>query len=153
MDGVSPPRWAIVLVSVPPALVTIAWLTLLTVSWTAGEHPIWSVTPRNLPEAAALRDGAAVVRFVERGEDPNRPGEIRRDLLPTEAKTLTPVEAAAGARDRAILQVLIELGAVFDAPLWQRTWCISNAAEVRQLLQAYRPPDADDYCDPALYDN
>ena len=148
----SPSRSAIVLVSVPPALVAVAWLTLLTVSWTTGEHPIWSATPRNLTEAVALRYGAAVVRFVEHGEDPNRAGEIRRDLLPTQAKTLTPVEAAAGARDRDMLVVLIELGAVFDAPLWQRAWCISNAADVRQLLETYRPPGADDYCDPALYD-
>jgi hypothetical protein len=152
MDGVSPSRWALALVSVPPTLLTIAWLTLLTVSWTTGEHPIWSATPRNLSEAAALRNAAAVVRFVEHGADPNRPGEVRRDLLRPQAQTLTPVEAAAGARDRDVLQVLIEMGAVFDAPLWQRAWCISNAADVRQLLEAYRPPGADDYCDPALYD-
>ena len=152
MGSVSRSHWVVALVSAPPALVTLAWLTVLGVSWATSQHPIWTATPRNLTEAAALRDGAAIVRLVERGEHLDRPGEIRRDILSTQTRRLTPVEAAAGARDREILQLLIDLGAVFDALVWQGAWCISNAAPVRELLTVHRPAGAEDYCDPAIYD-
>ena len=143
------PRWLVALVAVPPIVVAVGWLVVLGVWWTTGEHPIWSMSPRNLPEAAAFRDGADVVRRVGRGEDPNAPGEIRPGILAGHALTLTPLEAAAGVREREMVQLLIELGAIFDAPLWHRAWCISDASSVREVLDAHRPAGAVDYCDPA----
>ena len=138
------------LVSLPPTLVAVGWLVVLASWGSTGQHPIWGIVPANIPEAAAFHDGADVVRRVGRGEDPNDPGEIRAGILASHAMTLRPLEAAAAAREREMVQLLLELGAIFDAPLWHRAWCISDASSVREVLDAHRPPGADDYCDPAV---
>ena len=119
---------------------------MLAVAGITGQHPIWTVQPRNLAEAAAFRDGAAVVRRVEAHEDINRAEEVRaRVVLPT-AATLTPIEAAAATRERGMVQLLIDLGASLDAEVWQRAFCISDSDEVRELLAANRPSGAKDEC-------
>ncbi len=143
-------RWVVAIVSLPPVFVAVAWLATLGAWQATGSHPIWTLAPRNVAEAAALRDAADVVRRVERGEDPNQPGEIRAGLLASHAVTLRPLEAAAAAREREMVQLLIELGAIFDARIWQRAFCISDASSVREVLHAHRPPAAEDYCDPAV---
>jgi hypothetical protein len=143
-------RWIVAIVSLPPVVVAVAWLIVLA-SWRAtGSHPIWTLAPRNVAEAAAFRDSADVVRRVGRGEDPNRPGQIRPGILASNAMTLRPLEAAAAAREREMVQLLLELGAIFDDRVWHRAWCISDASSVREVLDAHRPPGADDYCDPAV---
>jgi hypothetical protein len=38
----------------------------------AGAHPFWHHESLTLSEAAALRDGAEIVRLVESGHDPNQ---------------------------------------------------------------------------------
>lgn len=138
------------LVALPPIVVAVAWLLVLVSWWTTGQHPIWNMAPRNVAEAAALRDGAAVVRRVGRGENPNDSGEIRPGILAQKALTLRPLEAAAAAREREMVELLLDLGAIFDGPLWQRAWCISDASSVREVLEAHRVPGASDNCDPAL---
>jgi len=143
-------HWLVGLVSLPPILVVVGWLVVLTFWWSTGQHPIWRMQPGNLPEAAAFHDGADVVRRVARGEDPNVAGEIRAGILASHAMTLRPLEAAAAAREREMVELLLELGAIFDAPLWHRAWCISDASSVRDVLDAHRPPGASDYCDPAV---
>jgi hypothetical protein len=143
-------RWLVGLVSLPPVVVAVAWLGVLAAWWTTEQHPIWNMVPRNIPEAAAFHDGADVVRRVGRGEDPNRPGEVRAGILASHAMTLRPLESAAAVREREMVELLIELGAIFNAESWHRAWCISDASSVREVLEAHRPPGASDYCDPAL---
>jgi hypothetical protein len=55
---------------------------------------------------------------------------------------LTPIEAAALAGHREIVQLLFDLGAAPDAPAWQRAYCGAEEEEVRELLSRYRPPTA-----------
>jgi hypothetical protein len=143
-------RWIIAAVALPPVFVATAWLVVLAWWWVTGQHPIWTMAPGNLAEAAAFRDGADVVRRVARGEDPNQPGRIRAGIIASDAVTLRPLEAAAAVREREMVQLLLEVGAIFDTALWQRAWCISDASSVREVLDAHRPSGADNYCDPAV---
>ena len=136
--------WAVV--SLPPVCVACAWLAVLAIAAGGGSHPIWNLTPRNPAEAAAFRDSAAVVRFVLSGSDLNAPGDVRGGVIGSQAAVLTPVEAAAAARQAEMLQVLIDLGASPDASVWQRAYCISDADSVREVLARYRPPGASEMC-------
>lgn len=134
------------LVAAPPICAAILWAAMLAVAGLTGQHPVWDLRPRNLAEAAAFRDGGAVVRLVERGDDINRPEEVRAGVVLREPATLTPIEAAAAARQREMVQLLLDLGASLDAPVWQRAFCISDADSVRDLLASHRPPGARDEC-------
>ena len=136
----------VALVSIPPILLAIAWLAILAIAGITGRDPIWNLQPRNLSEAAAFRDTGAVVRRIEAGEDPNRPGEVRPGPILPESATLTPVEAAAASRHFEMVQLLIDLGASLDANVWQRAWCISDASEVRSVLASHRPAGAAENC-------
>jgi hypothetical protein len=134
------------LVAVPPVGGALAWITALAVTAVTGTHPIWTLTPRNLAEAAAFRDGGAVVRFVAAGQDINQAGEVRGGVVLSDTAMLTPIEAAAAARQREMLQVLLDLGATPDAAVWQRAYCISDADSVRELLESNRPAGTADDC-------
>ena len=138
--------WAIRAVSIPPILGVIGWLGVLAVSAITGRHPILDTRARNVAEAAAFRDGGEVVRRAGRGEDLNRAAEVRGGFVGPQAATMVPIEAAAAARDREIVQLLFDLGAAPDAVTWQRAWCASDEPEVRMLLDAHRPAGARDEC-------
>ena len=134
----------VTLVSLPSILVFTGWTAMLAIAAVTGRHPIWSLEPRNLPEAVAFRDPGAVVRRIDSGEDPNRAAEVRAGVALDES--LTPIEAAAAARQGEMVQLLLDLGASPDATVWQRAWCISDASAVRDVLQAHRPPGATEDC-------
>lgn len=136
----------VTLVSLPPILTFGGWMAALAITAVTGHHPIWDLEPRNLPEAVAFRDAAAVVRRAARGEDLNRAAEVRTLIVPSETVTLTPIEAAAVARQGELVQLLVDLGASPDAIVWQRAWCISDATSVREVLDALRPPGATEDC-------
>lgn len=134
------------LVALPPLLGAIVWLGTLAVTGATGTHPVWELQPRNMAEAAAFRDSGALVRFVESGEDPNRPGEVRGAVIFSAPAMLFPIEAAAASREVGMVQLLLELGASPNADAWQRTWCISDAQSVRELLALHRPEGALEEC-------
>ncbi len=136
----------VALVSIPPILLAIAWLAVLAIAGLTGRDPIWNLQPRNLAEAAAFRDTGAVVRRIDAGEDPNRPGEVRPDPILPESATLTPVDAAVTSRHFEMVQLLFDFGASLDANAWQRAWCISDEPEVRSVLASHRPAGAAENC-------
>jgi hypothetical protein len=136
----------VTLVSLPPILAFAGWMAVLAITAVDGRHPLWSLEPRNLPEAVAFRDAAAVVRRIERGDDPNRAAEVRARVVLDETARLTPIEAAAASRQGEMVQLLLDLGASPDATVWQRAWCISDASAVREVLEAHRPPGATEAC-------
>lgn len=137
---------SVALVSLPPILAFVGWMAVLAITAVTGHHPIWNLEPRNLPEAVAFRDAAALVRRVERGEDVNRAADVRTLEVLDETVTLTPIEAAAVARQGELVQLLLDLGASPDAVVWQRAWCVSDATSVREALDALRPPGAMEDC-------
>jgi len=136
----------VALVVIPPVLGLVAWLLVLALAGATGSHPIWSLQPRNLAEAAAFRDVGAIVRRVNAGEDLNRPGEVRARVILPSATSLTPIAAAAGSREAGTVQLLLDLGASPNADSWQRAWCISDATDVRTLLALHRPDGALEEC-------
>lgn len=146
MDRLSRLDPVVALVSIPPILLAVAWLAVLAIAGLTGRDPIWTLQPRNLSEAAAFRDAGAVVRRIDAGEDPNRPGEVRPGPILPESATLTPVEAAVVSRHPEMIQLLLELGASLDANAWQRAWCISDDSDGREVLAAHRPADANEDC-------
>ena len=133
-------------VAIPPILGTIAWLAVLAMTGVSGHHPILNLQPSNLSEAAAFLDIGAVVRRIDAGEDPNRPGDVRAGVILPAAATLAPIEAAAASRQAETVQLLLDLGASPDADSWQRAWCISDFADVRSLLALHRPDGALEEC-------
>jgi hypothetical protein len=133
-------------VALPPMITALVWVGALASAAITGTHPIWTATPRNVAEAAAFRDGGAVVRFVEAGRDVNEAGEVQGRVVLPKTAMLTPIEAAAAARQREMVQVLLDLGATPDAAVWHRAYCISDADSVRELLESNRPSGAVDDC-------
>jgi len=125
----------------PPTLTFVAWLTLLAVAGVTGRHPIWNLAPENLPEAAAFRDPAAVLRHLARGEDIDRADHVRAGIVRTDDAILTPIEAAAAAGDEAMVHMLFSLGASPHPTVWLRAWCLTGVATVRDELERGRPPD------------
>jgi hypothetical protein len=134
------------LVAAPAITVVTIWVALLVVSAATGEHPIWPLQPRNLAEAAAFEDGAAVIRRVNAGEDLNQPGNVRGRVILPETATLTPIEAAAITGQIEMVRLLIDLGATPDQASWQRAFCMADDEGVRDLLATRRPAGAGDEC-------
>jgi hypothetical protein len=133
------------LIIVPVVALALAWLAVLGTAM-LGEHPLWGLTPRNLAEAAAFRDGAAIVRGVSGGDDPAVAGEVRAGFLSSAAVTVTPLEAAAGGSREEIVRLLVALGVRPDAGAWTRAWCSTKAEGVRAELMPARPVGATTEC-------
>jgi hypothetical protein len=132
-----------------PGAVLIAGTAALLLGLPFGIDPVWRVEPLTLPEAAALYDNGEAVRLIQLGADPNAPGRVRARFLHDNPQTLTPLEAAAGARRSDMIQLLLEHGAVIDAPVWTRLHCIARdveSEEVEEYLAPKRPDGASDDC-------
>ena len=129
------------LLAAPVIVAAVAWAALI--AWFAvGPHLLWPFEPRNVSEAAAGRDGAAIVRMVRAGADLNSPAVVRPGLISSTPVRLAPIVAAAAARREEIVQLLIEFGARVDADTWNEAWCISDASDVRARLEPVRPDGA-----------
>jgi hypothetical protein len=124
----------------PPSLVFVGWLSLLGIAGITGRHPIWSITPENLPEAAAFGDPVAVIQHLARGEPIDRAAHVRTGMGRPDGSSVTPIEAAAAASNETMVDMLFNLGAMPDAAVWQRAWCASETASVRDALERGRPP-------------
>src|SRR5688500_14956356 len=94
VERVNRGRAALAAVALPPIAAFVYWAGVLAIAGATGQHPVWTVEPRNLPEALALRDAGAVVRLVEDGANPNEPAEVRGRIIQRENEILTPIEAA-----------------------------------------------------------
>ena len=138
--------WVVALVSVPVVLLALGWLTTLALALT-WEHPIWRVQPQNLAEAAAFRDGGAIMRRVSAGENPATAADVRAGFISDTPTRVTPLEAAVRARRPEIVRLLLDdLGTRPDAASWSRAWCTTEDGETRTLLASYRPAGATSDC-------
>jgi hypothetical protein len=104
-------RLTAAIVAAPALLGAGAWLVMLLTAASTGTHPIWHVEAQSLAEAAALRDGPAIVRYIEDGADPDQPGNVRAHIVSDEPRAMTPLQAAVASRDRDIVQLVLDEGA------------------------------------------
>ena len=130
------------LVAVAPAIA----LAVMSLAWTAGGVTgggLWPARDGTLSEAAATRNKAEAVRLIASGEDPNRPGRVREQLLPGgQSRIVTPLEAAILARRPDVAQMLIDYGASLDAERLRALRCLSERLEdrdVRAFLERLSP--------------
>lgn len=133
-------------VAAPPVSVALLWVTVLAIAGITGQHPIWSLVPRNLTEAVIFRDRAAVVRLLNRREDINREAEIRRGAGRFGGTAITPLEAAVESREREMVELVFALGATPSPAVWQRAFCLADSDTVRTLLSAHRPAGSAEEC-------
>ena len=115
-----------------------------------GIDPLWRVEPLTLSEAAALRDNGEVVRLIDAGEDPNKAGAVRAELLRNDALVVTPLEAAVGIDRPDIIEVLLDNGAVLDAMTWTHLMCFATSIEADEaidFLEPRRPVGATTACE------
>jgi hypothetical protein len=134
------------LVAAPVVASAVLWLGALATAAVTGHHPIWNLQGRNLPEAVAFRDPAAVIRLVQQGGDIDAAAEVRPVGGLHEPTVLRPIEAAGLSRQAEMVQLILDLGASLDAQTWQRAWCFAGDSGARDPLKMRRPPDADDHC-------
>jgi hypothetical protein len=133
-----------------PGTVLVLATALMLLGLPLGIDPLWRVEPLTLAEAAALRDNGEVVRLIHAGEDPNRPGTVRAELLRNDAQVVTPLEAAVGIDRPDMVETLLENGAVLDAMTWTHLMCFAisiEADEAIQFLDQRRPAGASTVCD------
>ena len=133
------------IVAAPAVGLAAAWALLLAIG-VGGAEPWWPFTPRNLSEAAAARDGGAVVRLVWSGADPNGVYDVRPELLWHEARRVPPIVAAAAANRPEIVDLLIDFGATPDAATWNAARCAASDPDVGVVLARVRRPGFSDAC-------
>ena len=132
-----------------PALVAVAIsATIVVLAVTNGAPPFWRGGSLTLSEAAALHDQGELVRLIAAGNDPNAVYALRPAVLA--ARTLTPLEAAVGARRPEMVELLMRHGATVAPSDWRRLHCFaiaSGAADVVQMLDRFRPGGSETSCE------
>jgi hypothetical protein len=94
-----------------PLLAFVATVAVLLLQF-AGIEPLWRIDPVTMSEAAALRDGATVIRLIRDGGDPNAPAAVRAEIVAQKPLLLTPLEAAIRERREEVVEILLEHGAM-----------------------------------------
>jgi len=93
------------LVLVPFVAATVV-LAVVTVGERAGGTPFSDGGPRNGAEAAALGDAAAVVRSLQRGDDPERVRPVRPEVISSSVLQVSMIEAAVWSRRIEMVQLI-----------------------------------------------
>jgi hypothetical protein len=131
------------------ALAAVAVSAVIVAAAIAGTAvPFWQGGSLTLSEAAALRDRGEAVRLIASGSDPNAVYALRRGVLASDS--MTPLEAAVGARRAEMVDLLMLHGASVDAAGWRRLRCeaaSSGADDVVGMLDRYKPAGADASCE------
>ena len=138
-------NWTAIALAAPGCLFAAASVVALALA-VVDRHPMWPRESMNLAEAAAARDEGEVARLIEGGEDFNQRYPVRPGLLFDRPAVLTPLEAAIAADDPMVVQRLMQAGTPLDVERWTYLHCIAGGNEAPQVLEQYRPPDAEPDC-------
>lgn len=136
-------------VAVPAILLILAEAVVMVGAAFTGTNLRVPNVVLNLSEAVAVRDGAEMMRLLERGDDPNTRRLVREGLLEGRAVEATPLEAAISIRRSELIGLLYANGAAPDAASWQRLVCYAeqqNFDDVAEVLMAHRPSGVETMC-------
>ena len=112
-----------------------------------GLNFLWPRHELNVSEAAAARDEAQVVRFLEAGGNADVRWNVRAGLVSDTADTVTPLEAAVAVDDAEMVRRILARRAPMDADMWVRLQCLAEGDVVTRLLDERRPPQAVARCE------
>lgn len=122
-----------------PMLAVLAGSAAVAAGWAVGAEPFWPVHDLTLSEAAAVRDGAEVLRLIEMGHDPNRRWPVREDIIDGERHDITPLEAAILIRRLQVVEILVRNGVTLTPAQRQELVAKSReheAADIAAFLQS-----------------
>ena len=123
--------------------------TVMLLAVAAGERSNQSLfayeAPRNGAEAAALGNAAALVGFLEAGEDPRQTYPLRPEAISSSVPRATTVEAAVLSRRVEMVVLLDNAGAVRDPALRQELACLARDIEQQGIADTLMPAAA---CEP-----
>ena len=132
----------------PPLVALAINVAILIPGAAGGTPPFWRGGALTLSEAAALHDQGELVRLIAAGSDPNARYALRPGVLA--ARSLTPLEAAVGARRAEVVDLLMLHGATMDANNWTRLHCLAiqtGASDMVETVDRYRPNVAGASCE------
>ena len=149
MDPQSDRARLLVVCAAAPGVFAIAVSAAVVLAGIAGgAPPFWRGGSLTLSEAAALHDQGELVRLIDSGSDPNATYLLRPNVLAF--RSLTPLEAAVGARRAEMVDLLMLHGARIDGGMWRRLHCFAietGGADVVQTLDHFRPSGAEGSCE------
>ena len=123
-----------------PALVWLAAAAMVLLAALGGYRALAAPADLTLPEAAALRDEAEVLRQIRHGVDPNLAGRVRRGVIRDEAYLLTPLVAATAARHGEVVRLLMANGAELNDTNFRVLFCLAQdngADDIVSFLKAH----------------
>ena len=139
--------WIASLALVVPVVAMTLGLTAITLAERTGHQLFAFDAAHNSAEAAAFGDAAAVVRFLEAGEDPLAVHPIRADAISSTVRLVTTPEAAVLARRPEMLLLLEQWGAFRDPAVRTAVACL--AGDVGQTGSvSFLWPSAAPACEP-----
>jgi hypothetical protein len=103
-------------------------------SLATGSSPVLAPVNGSLAEAAGNRDAAEVVSWLTAGARIDEPATMRLPLKLRGTAVLTPMEAAVLSEWTPMMRLLVEAGAVRDAPTLTRLRCIAARERDRQTI-------------------
>ncbi len=118
-----------------PAVVVTFGLAVIACAEILGTHPLTMGPPRSVPEAIAMRDDAGAARLIEDGADVDAIGLVRAGVLTDQPLLMTPLEAAVLVDAAAMLDFLVDKGAMVPAEL---PCLAADAGRARRTRQARR---------------
>ena len=121
-------------VSLPGVVVALVTGASGVASLVAGRPLILASQPASLAEAAGNRDAAEVVLRIEQGEDVNRPTDVRIPQRFPRPIVLTPLEAAVASERTYMIRLMLDHGAVIDAPTLTRLRCFAERRKDRGTI-------------------
>lgn len=138
----TPSRGMCLALAGPGLLLAVLLAGTGAVSLVTGSSPVLAPVDSSLAEAAGNRDAAEVVSRLTAGTSINETAAIRLPLKLRGTAVLTPMEAAVLSEWTPMMRLLVDAGAVRDAPTLTRLRCVAARERDRQTIDFLSELDA-----------